>query len=133
MELIDCLHFFVNLLLCSGMSADEVYQMYMMKNKENHRRQDEGYTADVSYRDQSVEDVMTDKNTCVVEMNGNAHISTDFIAILCTPDGETTMHYNTDVVTMGMAIQMISRRYAEHLALLPEETQNAVREVLANG
>ncbi len=133
LELIDCLHFFVNLLLCSGMSADEVYQMYMMKNKENHRRQDEGYTADVSYREQSVEDVMTDKSTCVVEMNGKAYISTDFIAILCTPDGETTLHYNTDVVTMGMAIQMISRRYAEHLASLPEETQNAVREVLANG
>lgn len=58
MELIDCLHFFVNLLLCAGMTAEEVHYMYMAKNKENHRRQDDGYTADVSYRDQSVEEVI---------------------------------------------------------------------------
>ena len=58
MELIDCLHFFVNLLLCAGMTAEEVHAMYMAKNKENHRRQDSGYTADVSYREQSVEEVI---------------------------------------------------------------------------
>lgn len=58
MELIDCLHFFVNLLLCAGMTADEVHYMYMAKNKENHRRQDDGYTADVSYRNQEVSEVM---------------------------------------------------------------------------
>ena len=58
MELIDSLHFFVNLLLCAGMTAEDVHDMYMAKNKENHRRQDDGYTADVSYRDQAVEEVM---------------------------------------------------------------------------
>ena len=58
MELIDALHFFVNLLLCAGMTAEEVHYMYMAKNKENHRRQDAGYTADVSYREQAVEEVL---------------------------------------------------------------------------
>jgi hypothetical protein len=40
------------------MTAEEVCTMYVKKNRENHRRQDLGYTADVSYREQSVEEVM---------------------------------------------------------------------------
>lgn len=58
MELIDAWHFFMNLALGLGMHADEFYAMYLAKNSENHRRQDDGYTADKSYRDQSVEEVM---------------------------------------------------------------------------
>lgn len=58
MELIDAWHFFMNMALGLGMSAEEFYVMYLAKNSENHRRQDAGYTADTSYRDQSVEEVM---------------------------------------------------------------------------
>lgn len=58
MELVDAFHFFINLLLCAGFTANELHYMYMAKNKENHRRQDDGYTADKSYRDQSVEEVL---------------------------------------------------------------------------
>ena len=42
-ELIDILHFFVNLCISSGMDSKEIYQRYMGKNKENFKRQDEGY------------------------------------------------------------------------------------------
>lgn len=58
MELVDAWHFFMNLALALGFDADSFHEMYMAKNKENHRRQDVGYTADKSYRDQSVEEVM---------------------------------------------------------------------------
>lgn len=58
MECIDAWHFFMNIMLGLGFTADEFYEMYMAKNKENHRRQDEGYTADKSYKHQSVEEVM---------------------------------------------------------------------------
>lgn len=58
MELIDAFHFFMNLFICAGMTAEEVFAMYVKKNRENHRRQDLGYTANVSYREQSVEEVM---------------------------------------------------------------------------
>lgn len=58
MECIDAWHFFMNIMLALGFTADEFTYMYMQKNKENHRRQDDGYTADKSYRDQSVEEVM---------------------------------------------------------------------------
>jgi len=49
-ELIDMLHFFLNICLALGLDADNLYDMYMAKNKENHKRQDEGYTHDKSYR-----------------------------------------------------------------------------------
>lgn len=58
MELIDAWHFFMNMALGLGMSAEEFYAMYLAKNSENHRRQDAGYTASVSYKNQSVEEVM---------------------------------------------------------------------------
>lgn len=133
MELIDCLHFFVNLLLCAGMDADEVYEMYIAKNKENHRRQDEGYDADVSYRDQPVEDVMKAESMCTVAMNGEIIGSSDFIAVINTPDGGTHLLYDTDPITLGQAIQMLANRFEEVMDSYPEETRREIREVLARG
>lgn len=57
-ELIDAWHFFMNIALALGMDADEFHHIYAAKNAENHRRQDAGYTADVSYKNQSVEEVL---------------------------------------------------------------------------
>lgn len=50
MELIDAWHFFMNLMLGLGFTADEFFEMYCIKNSENHKRQDEGYTHDKVYR-----------------------------------------------------------------------------------
>jgi len=38
-ELVDILHFYVSMCLKVGMSPDEVYKIYVEKNKENHMRQ----------------------------------------------------------------------------------------------
>lgn len=61
MECIDAWHFFMNIMLALGFSPKSFHEMYVAKNKENHRRQDAGYTADVSYRNQSVEEVLFDE------------------------------------------------------------------------
>lgn len=58
MECVDAWHFFMNIMLALGFNADEFVYMYMKKNDENHRRQDAGYTTDVSYKDQPVEEVL---------------------------------------------------------------------------
>lgn len=39
-ELSDILHFFVSMCLEAGMSADDLYNVYVGKNKENFKRQD---------------------------------------------------------------------------------------------
>lgn len=49
-EFIDFIHFMLNLALGLGMTADEIFTEYYMKNKENYERQARGYTHDVKYR-----------------------------------------------------------------------------------
>lgn len=142
MELVDSLHFFVNLLLCAGFSADELFDMYMAKNKENHRRQDTGYAADVSYREQSVEEVMNNaehatkeavsnvETTCTVVMPGEISASEDFVAMLKMPDGKVTAYYNTDMLTLGLAARELNKNFEEMLAQCSEEDRNSLLEVM---
>lgn len=42
-EYVDALHFLVNVALILGFSAEEIFNYYMAKNKENVGRQDKGY------------------------------------------------------------------------------------------
>jgi hypothetical protein len=42
-EIIDMFHFFMNYAISIGMTSQEIYNMYMSKNAENHRRQESGY------------------------------------------------------------------------------------------
>ena len=47
-ELCDMLHFLIGMCLEAGMSADDLYQVYLGKNRENFRRQD-GQSAKKGY------------------------------------------------------------------------------------
>lgn len=49
-EFIDFIHFQLNLAIGLDMTADEIFTEYYEKNKENYRRQVEGYTYDKRYR-----------------------------------------------------------------------------------
>lgn len=42
-ELVDVLHFFINLCLSAGLTPEELTERFMNKNKENNKRQDDGY------------------------------------------------------------------------------------------
>lgn len=42
-EIVDILHFFINMAISIGMTPQEMYNMYMSKNKENWDRQKRGY------------------------------------------------------------------------------------------
>lgn len=128
MELVDALHFFVNLLLCAGFSAEEVYSMYVAKNKENHRRQDAGYTADVSYKNQSVEEVMHEVG-CKVSLNGQTKNSSNFVAIL---DG-SDVFYNTDLIALGVAANALNDVFNKKLAEAPTEVRKVATRALSGG
>ena len=43
-ELIDILHFLVSAMICSGLTADDVCEIYRQKHAVNVRRQDSGYS-----------------------------------------------------------------------------------------
>lgn len=42
-EVIDLFHFLISMAQTLGMSADDVYEAYIAKNKVNHERQESGY------------------------------------------------------------------------------------------
>lgn len=43
-EVVDLFHFLVSLAQTLGMTADDVYEAYVAKNKVNHQRQESGYS-----------------------------------------------------------------------------------------
>lgn len=49
-EYVDFFHFTLNMGIALGFDEELLYQMYMEKNSENHKRQDEGYTHEKQYR-----------------------------------------------------------------------------------
>mgnify|MGYP000243873580 FL=1 len=42
-EIVDLFHFLISLAQVMGMSADDVHEAYLKKNKVNHNRQESGY------------------------------------------------------------------------------------------
>ncbi|KKK72310.1 hypothetical protein LCGC14_2905150 [marine sediment metagenome] len=42
-EIIDLIHFVMNLCIVADMKPKEIYERYINKNKENHKRQEVGY------------------------------------------------------------------------------------------
>ncbi len=42
-EIVDLFHFLISLAQVLGMSADDVHEAYLKKNKVNHNRQESGY------------------------------------------------------------------------------------------
>lgn len=50
-EFIDLWHFILNVALALGLDEDTLFRMYKDKNAENHQRQNDGYTHDKSYRE----------------------------------------------------------------------------------
>ena len=44
-EIVDLFHFLISLAQVMGMSADDVFQAYLKKNKVNHNRQESGYSS----------------------------------------------------------------------------------------
>lgn len=43
-EVIDLFHFLISMAQTLGMTADDVFEAYVAKNRVNHQRQDSGYT-----------------------------------------------------------------------------------------
>ena len=42
-EIVDLFHFLVSLAQVMGMTAQDIHEAYLLKNKVNHERQDSGY------------------------------------------------------------------------------------------
>lgn len=69
--------------------------------------------------------------TVTVVMDGKEHSSNDFVAILAKDNGDAAIFYNTDAMTLGMAMKMVSRAFVDAMDNLPEDERRSISEVLS--
>lgn len=67
---------------------------------------------------------------CTVEMDGKTTTSDDFVAILSRENGDASIFYNTDALTLGMAVKMVARAFVECMDECTEQERAEITEVL---
>lgn len=70
------------------------------------------------------------KISCTVEMDGKVTTSDDFVAILSKENGDASIFYNTDALTLGMAMKMVARAFVECMNECSEQERTEITEVL---
>lgn len=121
MELVDAYHFFMNIMLGLGFTANELYSMYMQKNAENNRRQDDGYTFDKSYREQTL-------TSCTVTMDGKTTTGDEFVALI-----DDELFCNVDISDLPIIIKALSVNFVESAKEAPVEIRNIMKVTLGEG
>lgn len=71
-----------------------------------------------------------EKITCTVEMDGKTTTSDDFVAILSKDNGDASIFYNTDALTLGMAMKMVARAFVECMDKCQEKEREEITEIL---
>lgn len=74
----------------------------------------------------------TNEPTCTVVMDGETHQSNDFVCVMARENGDASIFYNTDALTLGMAMKMVAKSFVECMGQLTEEEQAMVSEVLGD-
>lgn len=69
---------------------------------------------------------------CTVEMDGKVTKSDDFVAILSKEDGSASITYNTDALTLGMALKLVAVEYTRCLSECSEEEREAIKAALGD-
>ena len=74
--------------------------------------------------------MVENKISCTVEMDGKTTVSDDFVAILSKENGDASIFYNTDALTLGMAMKMVARAFVECMDECSEQERTEITEVL---
>lgn len=74
--------------------------------------------------------MIDNKISCTVEMDGKTTTSDDFVAILSKENGDASIFYNTDALTLGMAMKMVARAFVECMDKCPEKEREEITEIL---
>lgn len=74
----------------------------------------------------------TNRILCTVEMDGEIRTSDDFVCVMAKENGDASIFYNTDALTLGMAMKMIAKMFVEAMGELPEEERSMVSDILGD-
>lgn len=74
--------------------------------------------------------IVTLPDNCTVRMDGQLYESKDFVAVLGRENGDTSIFYFTDALTLGMALKLISREFVMCINECTEEDRKEIEEIL---
>ena len=69
---------------------------------------------------------------CTVYMDGNEHTSEDFVCVMARENGDASLFYNTDALTLGMAMKMVAKAFVDAMHQLSDEERQSIQEVLGD-
>lgn len=75
---------------------------------------------------------MENKDLCTVNMDGNEHQSEDFVAVLAKDNGDASLFYQTDALTLGMAMKMVAKAFIVEMNELPDEQRSEIEDILGD-
>lgn len=78
------------------------------------------------------ESTSADVMSCTVVMEGVEHTSDDFVVVLSRDNGDASFFYNTDAITLGMAMKMVAKAFVDSMGQLSEEEREMVSSVLGD-
>jgi len=70
------------------------------------------------------------ENMCTVTLDGVTTQSDDFVTVLAKKNGDASIIYNTDALTMGMAMKMVAKSFIECMDACTPEERAEITEVL---
>lgn len=70
--------------------------------------------------------------TCTVEMDGETRQSNDFVCVMSGDNGDASLFYYTDALSLGMSMKLIAKAFVETLQQLTEEERQSINEVLGD-
>ena len=71
-------------------------------------------------------------DTCSVRMDGEIHESDDFVAVLSRKNGDASIYYNTDALTLGMAVKMVAKQFVERVSECTPSEQQEIQAILGD-
>lgn len=134
-ELIDALHFFLNLALALNLNGRQMKELYYGKNKKNHQRQEEGYdgiSSKCGYCRRALDDedelLARGEAGCWISSDGNTgycreaglQIVNDFICPICT----STFRF-TDSKVHNEYVTVDCEPYNGHRFIVPTRIQES--------
>ena len=70
------------------------------------------------------------KSKCTVQMNNTVDKFEDFVVVGTKPNGQVIMLHNTDALTIGQAIQLLTILFVESCQKLTPAQNQEIREIL---
>ena len=71
-------------------------------------------------------------DNCIVRMDGALYDSDDFVAILSKKDGDTSIFYSTDALTLGIAFKLVAKEFVKCVEQCSPSEQQEIEAILGN-